>query len=677
MSSKNLVIDAASIGEAINLGSVSLGVSRNAIAVTSTQQLTNGQYRVHLERAGSSDELERMLSMTETQLLDIESSEIVKGMTGLDMDAKGLLQVEPDVETDTEEHGERQVGVFVFLAQADFLVCDVLLLQDTEWLSHVETKSEIIPGVKVVRVHGITPQEIRAKHVHPDSGPWLMEAEGKNVFFSPEVPGKILLVRDQLYLLPSNRSGEMVLQPITNPMKAFCDLLPPAGQGSALVLRDAQLQLQTAKIIFGVRIGELEQALTRCASTRQPVRDLCVARGLLPLDGSDAKIDVFFSLESGAEEFTVLPDGRVDYHRKVKIPSAHAGDMLARISLPSVGQSGMDVFGNFVDARPGNPKPLCPGEGVRASPDGREFFATRDGQICYNQDILSVMPVFQLIGDVDQHSGNIEFNGNVTITGSITSGFSVKATGDISVRGNVESANVEAGRDLIVRGGIVGAGMNPIRVGRNLVVHHLQNAWVEAEGDVFVNHSCLHSRVDTSGLFQCFQDKGALIGGSVTSMKGATVHSVGSNVGTQTKLVVGQDFLVRKKLEESQKALSFVHANLQKLENYLTPMLAKLGPNLAALDPEQKVRLKRIVDHRNELANQQTLLNTRILRLERSSNMLSGVKVVVTGTLYPFARLQICGVPWSSDTELQQMQITLDSAHKKIQAVSIHHDGRE
>jgi len=323
----------------------------------------------------------------------------------------------------------------------------------------------------------------------------------------------------------------------------------------------------------------------------------------------------------------------------------------------------------MIAARSGNSLPVFPGEGVKTSDDGREFFATRDGQVIYNTDMLSVLPTYQVLGDVDYHSGNIEFDGNIFVTGSILPGFFVKAKGDILVQGNVESANIEAGRDLIVKGGIVGAGSMPIRTGRNLVAHHLQNASIEVEGNVVIMNSCLHSIVETSGDFTCIEQKGVLLGGSLVCLKGAEVRVLGSDAGATTKVILGQDFLVRKKIKEAQAALDFINAGIKKIETYLTPLLTKISKENIPTAPEQLQRLKMILDRRKEMTSQQNLLRNRINRLESSANLISGVKLKVHGTLYPDVKVQLSHVHWCPESELNTVEMTLDTSTGKVKLI--------
>jgi uncharacterized protein (DUF342 family) len=69
---------------------------------------------------------------------------------------------------------------------------------------------------------------------------------------------------------------------------------------------------------------------------------------------------------------------------------------------------------------------------------------------------VSVDPVYS-VKNVDLHSGNISYMGAVHITGDVHADMTVKASGDIYVDGTVENATLEAGGDIVVKGGIIGS----------------------------------------------------------------------------------------------------------------------------------------------------------------------------------------------------------------------------
>lgn len=67
-----------------------------------------------------------------------------------------------------------------------------------------------------------------------------------------------------------------------------------------------------------------------------------------------------------------------------------------------------------------------------------------------------IQPIYEVSGDANLTTGSIDFTGDIVIHGSVESGVTIKATGSITIDGNVEACNLEAGKDIILRSGMVG-----------------------------------------------------------------------------------------------------------------------------------------------------------------------------------------------------------------------------
>ena len=83
-------------------------------------------------------------------------------------------------------------------------------------------------------------------------------------------------------------------------------------------------------------------------------------------------------------------------------------------------------------------------------------------------------------------SGNIQFDGSVVIQGDVAKGMSVKATGDIEVAGIVEMASLEAGGNITVKSGVIGAlgkkdvAPQVIKCGQTFQAGYTQNVRIDA-----------------------------------------------------------------------------------------------------------------------------------------------------------------------------------------------------
>ena len=76
-----------------------------------------------------------------------------------------------------------------------------------------------------------------------------------------------------------------------------------------------------------------------------------------------------------------------------------------------------------------------------------------DGKIDIENDKIRIQPIYEVSGDANLTTGSIDFTGDIVIHGSVESGVTIKATGSITIDGNVEACNLEAGKDIILRSG--------------------------------------------------------------------------------------------------------------------------------------------------------------------------------------------------------------------------------
>ena len=74
------------------------------------------------------------------------------------------------------------------------------------------------------------------------------------------------------------------------------------------------------------------------------------------------------------------------------------------------------------------------------------FYAEITGQPLLKNNKIVVVPIFTVAGDVDLSVGNVNFLGSIVVNGNINAGFSVTASEDIRVLGNVEGAFLKARR---------------------------------------------------------------------------------------------------------------------------------------------------------------------------------------------------------------------------------------
>jgi len=277
---------------------------------------------------------------------------------------------------------------------------------------------------------------------------------------------------------------------------------------------------------------------------------------------------------------------------------------------------------------------------VGQSPDGKMFYADLSGHIVLNGLILEIMEIFVVNSDVDYSTGHINFSGNVLINGDVKEGFEVKATGDIIVMKNVESTRVEAGRDVKITGGIVSKGKGLVSAGRDITADYVQNARLEAQGNINIENFAVNSYLFTSRFLKMESKRGTILGGEVYAQKGIDVRVLGSENGKKTYVEVGTDYLVQKKIIELEDALKFVEGNILKIDMALRPVLDLMKTQPNALEGKKEV-IRKTLEKKKDYDLQKKTMIAKIEELKARLTEQEPCFVKVNLTCYPDVQIKI------------------------------------
>ncbi|MFO7974687.1 MAG: FapA family protein [Candidatus Hydrogenedentota bacterium] len=260
-----------------------------------------------------------------------------------------------------------------------------------------------------------------------------------------------------------------------------------------------------------------------------------------PIDGYIEWGGDFFKAGFLVDEET----GALNYRKPAAERNVVTGQLLAAVHPPQPGEDGVDVFGNRVPGKKGRARRLRPGRNIRQEDD--RYYAAREGRIQWDQKTLSVDEVLVIHSDVGLKSGDIDHLGTVVVQGDIGPESVVRATGDIEVEGIIEQADVEAGGDLVVEGGIMGRGKDKILVEGRIQAKFIIDAEVEAGHDIVINREIVQSTVKCMASISI--PNGRIVGGEIVARAGVLVGQVGSEALVPTVLTAGRDFRLDDKLE--------------------------------------------------------------------------------------------------------------------------------
>lgn len=432
-------------------------------------------------------------------------------------------------------------------------------------------------------------------------------------------------------LLPA---GESVLISI-EPMKMFATgrFYPPSKGGSTLQYDNIVAAL-SAK---GVRVGIDKAAIEGFFAKRVYCKDIELARGIPVTYGKDASISYNFNTNLNIKP-RVNKDGTVDFHHLDNIGHVHKGQVLAELTKEDPGKAGLNVLGEVIKPPTYNKLKLKFGKNITLSEDKLTITSDVDGHASLVEDKVFVSNIYE-VEDVDTSTGNIDFEGKVLVKGNVRSGFEIVAKGDIEVHGVVEGATLISGGQIVLERGIQGMNKGFLKAGSNVITKFIESAHVEADGFV-QTESILHSTVSAKGEVLVEGKKGFVTGGVVTSLTGVSARTIGSPMGTDTKIEVGIDPAMK---ENVQNMMNEVEA-LTKEKNKIDPVISNFSQKLskgAKFSKEQVEYVQKLSGQNKEITQKVTELKKNIEELNKAFSVAGNARIKVSGRIYTDVKLTV------------------------------------
>ena len=422
-----------------------------------------------------------------------------------------------------------------------------------------------------------------------------------------------------------------------NRTQAYIEFSEPRDGGMPITLEKVRKALEINQVTYGLDNKMIEELII---GNRSYNKQYLIAAGKQPVNGLDGRLEYLFN--TGVKNLSpkLNEDGTADYRNLNLIEMAEKGNVLVRAIPPTMGEKGIDVSERALAATDGRPPAKLPrGKNTVFSDDGSELVADATGQIVSVKGTVSISEVLEIKGDIDNSTGNVDFNGSIVIDGNVQSGFRVTAIGNIEIKGSVEGAEVECIGNLVAGKGILGMGKANIKVGGSVYARMIQDAVVEVGGDI-ASDGIMHCDLKCGGRIELKGKKGVLVGGNTSCKKEIDAYVYGSPLGTHTEINVG----LEAGIYESYKNVMADITALKKQFEDISKSLAVMGrvDNVNAM-PEYKKKsyIKSLCDAKEM---QETLKEKQeealTLKEELDKYKHSG-KVISQSIVYPGVNIQI------------------------------------
>lgn len=445
--------------------------------------------------------------------------------------------------------------------------------------------------------------------------------------------------------------GSFEIETTSNFSKASLKLTSAHFGGKFITAENVDKELKARGIVFGIDLNEIVRMVQKGVYGEfHPI-----AKWTPPEDGIDGTLTYHFekTVETKPKEGE---DGFVDYKDLGIIRNIHAGTNIGTITLPTEGTPGTDIRNTIVQQKRGVAVNVSYGDNIGLSGDGTKLLALCDGNLKYSGNKFSIDTVFNMRGNVDVATGNLEFIGDIVIRGEVMEGFKVTSNKNITIYENAVGAAIEAGGNVIIKKGCINA---------TVIAHgsfsgdFVENSKITCDGDCKAD-AFITSNVHCGGELIATGKRGLLMGGKYTSLKNLTANSIGTKSYATTIVTVGDNAImleekescekkvkeITKKMDEFTLAVDFLHA--KQKEGRLAPEREELLTSVVKMRIVANSERSKVQARINEIVKY--LENKQNLSITCKKEMYPGTKITINDfVLLVNDKYQYCKIYLSDD----------------------------
>ncbi len=402
---------------------------------------------------------------------------------------------------------------------------------------------------------------------------------------------------------------------------------PPSETGQRMSMDEFIKDMQFKKIVYGLN----QELLKRHFRKGEYCKNLVVAEGKPPRHGKDAQIQYFFNTDPQAVP-TLKEDGSVDFFNLNTINHCKKGDLLAQIIPEDPGECGYNVAGVQIKPRKVKRATLRFGKNVLQSEDRMSISSQVDGCVSLVDDQVFVSDLYE-VENVDNSTGNIEFEGSVQVNGNVCSGFSVIAQGNVIVKGVVEGAFIRADGDIVITRGMNGMSKGRLEAGGNIIAKFLENSTANASGYVSAE-SILHSKVMAGSEITVTGRRGNITGGHVCANYRVSAKTLGAGLGASTLVEVGVNPSLKAEYQALQEELQEIQKVIKKTQPILTNFAEKRAKGVQ-FSPEQLKYIRSLVALTDSKRKELQEKSSKWEELQAAFEDQNDAYVEITGEAFP------------------------------------------
>jgi uncharacterized protein len=398
--------------------------------------------------------------------------------------------------------------------------------------------------------------------------------------------------------------------------------------------------LSKSNIAHGIN----EAAIQEIIEHNEPAERVIVASGKSPCPGADGKIEYLFEIDPQMAP-QVKSDGSVDYRNLNLAQNVVIDQELARLIPPTIGEDGIDVFGNRIAPKSGKAVKIRKGINTSfADPEQTILKSDIDGNVKLDRSgAVVVNAAFKINENVDFNTGNIDIKGDLVVQGDVKSGFKVKASGDIEVGGTVEDAEIDADGSVFIKGGFMGNGTGIIKSGKSVILKFVHGQKVNSAQEINIHEEAIQADLTAEDAIFVHDGKGILIGGSLKAGKCAIIRVAGNVQYTKTEINVAERSGLKERTQQITKDLAGLDVKLAEITNQMMGLMNKSSRIKLNIVEENAFRLLDKLSA--DLTATQDSLSLELKEIEDKIRELRSIAYIkILKHIYPGCTLRIAGL---------------------------------
>ncbi|QSX07180.1 DUF342 domain-containing protein [Sedimentibacter sp. zth1] len=422
-------------------------------------------------------------------------------------------------------------------------------------------------------------------------------------------------------------------------------------------------KLKELDIVYGINENDIKEFCEK----KEYFKELIVAEGLIPINEKNAYLKYNFDIDNNIQ-FTEKKDGSIDFKNINAIKSVEKDGLLCTKIPIELGKNGFDIFGKEVPHNKARDVGLPTGKNTYVSEDGLKLYANVSGCIYKKANSVDVDNVYT-VKCVDHRTGNIDFLGSVLIKEDVKAGFTVKAKNNITVKGMVEGATLEAGGDITISNGMNGRDVGKISAGGNITSKYLENSIVCADKNIY---SCaiINCNVNARQSIILKGARATIIGGECIAGEIIQAKTIGTKNNIQTKIVIDLNkYFNAENLKSKNKQSSIkIEKEIKKQEDSLKQLEEKIKMLLPYIkkSPENEKIYKYAILKKVEQNKDIGLLKAKLLEQKEENKKISDHKILCSGIIYANTRISIGWLKYVVREDLSYSKLYNDGSDIQI-----------